>query len=231
MGNEYEVTTGLEELGRAKNDVIDVLQKQLSSLKFNGSAVADALLSQWANCPQAEQHGKSSRCVVDDCSFTNELFSAAVTMASAGDPLTRHYGEWVGAVEEQLGIRLAPAPSRWGGPNPALCTLRCVASIHAYLRGLPTGDFLRAVLENNLEQAISRADDINIHALPHIVAYVRECVPSIAWGSSEKVNRWLSKDRDSTRKAFEAEGGLYTGTGRLIRPDSETRGIDDEADR
>jgi hypothetical protein len=87
----------------------------------------------------------------------------------------------------------------WLGPDPSLCPARVQSSLEAYVRGLPPGDFVRAVLSNDLNEAIARADDVNIHALPHIVAYCRERLPAVAWGSSERVNRWLSKGRDSTR--------------------------------
>ena len=90
--------------------------------------------------------------------------------------------------------------TQWLGPDPNLCPLRVQSSLEAYVRGLPPGDFIRAVLSNDLNEAIARADDVNIHALPHIVAYVRERLPAVAWGSSEKVNRWLSKGADSTRR-------------------------------
>ena len=91
------------------------------------------------------------------------------------------------------GLRAAP-----GVPDPKLCPARVQSSLEGYVRGLPPGDFVRAVLSNDLNEAIARADDVNIHALLHIVAYVREHLPAVAWGSSEKVNRWLSKGRDAT---------------------------------
>lgn len=82
------------------------------------------------------------------------------------------------------------------------------------MRGLPTGDFLRAVLENNLSEAILRADDVNLRALPHIVAYVHEHLPAVAWGSKAAVDRWLS-----TRHTADSEATLrevcahFGGTG------------------
>lgn len=80
----------------------------------------------------------------------------------------------------------------WSTPTPNLCPLRVQSSLEGYKRGLPTGDFLRAVLENDLNGAITRADDVNIHALPHIVAYVGEKLPAISWGSPDAVKRWLA---------------------------------------
>lgn len=80
----------------------------------------------------------------------------------------------------------------WRGPDWKLCPLRMQSSIEAYKRGQPVGDFLRAVLSNDLSDAIARADDVNIHALPHIVAYVREHLPASAWGSAKDVSAWLN---------------------------------------
>jgi len=56
---------------------------------------------------------------------------------------------------------------------------------------IPTGDFLRAVLENNLTEAFARADSENREALWGIVEYVYNELPFNCWGSPEKVSEWL----------------------------------------
>jgi len=56
--------------------------------------------------------------------------------------------------------------------------------------GIEPGGFLMAVLENNLCQAVGRADDQNIQILKDIVAYVYNDMPSECWGSPEKVRAW-----------------------------------------
>ena len=54
-------------------------------------------------------------------------------------------------------------------------------------RGLPTGSFLRACLENNLVSAVALADDISLGRIYDITRWLHnECPPS-AWGSREKV--------------------------------------------
>jgi hypothetical protein len=53
------------------------------------------------------------------------------------------------------------------------------------------GDFLRAVLENNLAKAIGRADRMNLAMLQDIVAYVHNYLPAVSWGSPEAVQEWL----------------------------------------
>lgn len=54
----------------------------------------------------------------------------------------------------------------------------------------PTGDFLCAVLENNLKEAIGRADENALAALPHIVAFLYNDAPSSSWGSPANVAEW-----------------------------------------
>jgi len=60
--------------------------------------------------------------------------------------------------------------------------------------GIETGSFLRAVLENNLSEAFSRADYINQTRLHEIVRYVYNHLPANCWGSEEKVKNWLNKE-------------------------------------
>jgi len=56
--------------------------------------------------------------------------------------------------------------------------------------GKRPGDFLQAVLENDLKNAVGRADDEHIVNLPAIVAYLYNHLPAICWGSPEEVNAW-----------------------------------------
>jgi hypothetical protein len=58
--------------------------------------------------------------------------------------------------------------------------------------GMPTGDYLRAVLSNDLMGAFNRADDENTAALPEVVKWCRWHLPSGAWGSGAKVDAWES---------------------------------------
>jgi len=52
------------------------------------------------------------------------------------------------------------------------------------------GDFVTAVLENNLKEAFVRADDHNAAHMKDIVAYCYYEIPSTAWGSPEAVAKW-----------------------------------------
>jgi hypothetical protein len=69
-----------------------------------------------------------------------------------------------------------------------------IAGINRYVAmHCPTGDFLRAVLCNDLKEAVARADDENIKVLPEIVCYCYNEIPHNCWGSPEKVNAWLAE--------------------------------------
>lgn len=54
----------------------------------------------------------------------------------------------------------------------------------------PMGSFVNAVLENDLIQAIGRADEDALDNLKEIVKYLYNEVPAQCWGSKEKVSAW-----------------------------------------
>jgi len=59
--------------------------------------------------------------------------------------------------------------------------------------GIDPGSFLMAVIENNLTEAVGRADHNNLRYLPNIVSYFYNNVPRTAWGSKERADAWRSK--------------------------------------
>lgn len=61
---------------------------------------------------------------------------------------------------------------------------------------IPTGSFLQAVLENNLLEAINRADPDSLQALPAICRFVHHQLPLLSHGSPAKVTAWI---RDGQR--------------------------------
>lgn len=58
------------------------------------------------------------------------------------------------------------------------------------------GGFMMAVLENNLKEAVGRADHMNLRALPEYVSFLYNYAPRNCWGSPEKVATWLSEERE-----------------------------------
>src|ERR1043165_530451 len=58
-----------------------------------------------------------------------------------------------------------------------------------------TGDFLRACLENNLMEAIGRADHMSILVIKEICQFIYMEMPSICHGSPEKVDSWIANGK------------------------------------
>lgn len=53
-----------------------------------------------------------------------------------------------------------------------------------------TGDFLRAVLSNDLKGAVGRADSANETLLVGYVRWLYNWAPGGCWGSAERVEAW-----------------------------------------
>lgn len=69
---------------------------------------------------------------------------------------------------------------------------RILGALQRYVEDrIQPGGFMTAVLSNDLREAIARADDECLAALHTIVARLYNDVPSICWGSPEKVDAWL----------------------------------------
>jgi len=58
--------------------------------------------------------------------------------------------------------------------------------------GTQPGGFLTAVLQNNLERAVDRADDTNVKALATYVSFLYNVAPMDCWGSPERVEYWIA---------------------------------------
>jgi hypothetical protein len=64
--------------------------------------------------------------------------------------------------------------------------------LKAYVEhGECVGQFLTAVLENKLCEAVGLADENNLHNLPAYVGYLCNQAPQGCWGSPERVKAWL----------------------------------------
>ena len=71
----------------------------------------------------------------------------------------------------------------------------------AYIEdGVVPGSFLSAVLENNLCKSFLTADYANKPRLLDIVTYLYNYVPSLCWGSKEKVDLWCEQHGLNGRK-------------------------------
>jgi hypothetical protein len=80
---------------------------------------------------------------------------------------------------------------------------RMMGGIERWIQhGIPPGDFLMAVIENDLKGAVACADDENLPNLPAYVSYFYNKAPSPCWGSPEKAAAWI--ERFNERRAAEA---------------------------
>lgn len=59
--------------------------------------------------------------------------------------------------------------------------------------GQMPGDFVRSVLENDLRNAVTRADFMNAPRLKGIIDFLNMEAPSPCWGSKEKVETWAQR--------------------------------------
>jgi hypothetical protein len=70
--------------------------------------------------------------------------------------------------------------------------------------GIPQGDFLMAVLENDLVEAFARADMTNRFCMHKWAEWLYNQCPRMAWGSKAKVDAWIvlhQEARDRKAKA------------------------------
>jgi len=58
-------------------------------------------------------------------------------------------------------------------------------------RGIPPGQFMQRLLENDFMGAIGRADDENVRALKAYSVYLYNYCPSGCYGSPERVDAWI----------------------------------------
>lgn len=73
--------------------------------------------------------------------------------------------------------------------------------------GYPTNHFLRAVLENDLMEALARADDANFEALEAYCAWLKTFAPAASYGSQDRVTAWIA------HRGLRSEASLRTVDG------------------
>jgi hypothetical protein len=72
--------------------------------------------------------------------------------------------------------------------------------------GIPTGDFLYAVLTNNLLAAFGCADEQNAMDMREIAMFVYDELPSISHGTRERVGNWI---RNKGLVGLEKKSGIF----------------------
>jgi hypothetical protein len=58
--------------------------------------------------------------------------------------------------------------------------------------GIPPGDFLTAIICNDLCEAVSRADDENAELFRAYVRFLYNCVPGGAWHTHDNFKAWCA---------------------------------------
>lgn len=56
--------------------------------------------------------------------------------------------------------------------------------------GMKPGDFLQAILRNDLADTFRRADFFNVTNVEYVVAFLHKNAPATCWGSEEIIAKW-----------------------------------------
>ena len=73
-----------------------------------------------------------------------------------------------------------------------LAAMHMVTSVRDYVfDGLPPGDFLEAVMKNDLFEACAKADEVNARLIGNYGKLLTQ-IPRGAWGSKKSVNSWIA---------------------------------------
>ena len=62
-------------------------------------------------------------------------------------------------------------------------------------RGVVPGNFLQAVLHNDLMGAVRFGDDEVLREMREIIQFIRKELPAQAYGSQEEVKEWIKSKR------------------------------------
>ena len=76
-----------------------------------------------------------------------------------------------------------------------------IKTIQDYVeKGWEPGDFVRAVLMNDLKMAYAAADMNNKPVLEDIIKYCYNEIPSNCWGNAQKVYEWIKKKEEERKQ-------------------------------
>ncbi len=64
------------------------------------------------------------------------------------------------------------------------------------LYGLPPGQFLKAIIKNDLKGAFTYADQTNAKLIYNYVNFFFNFAPTGCWGSQENMDSWIEKKRN-----------------------------------
>ena len=68
------------------------------------------------------------------------------------------------------------------------------SSVQRYIEeGCPTGDFLKAVIQNKLKESFIHADETNTRRMWDIINFFYNEAPGDCWGSQSKMMAWIER--------------------------------------
>jgi len=71
-----------------------------------------------------------------------------------------------------------------------------MAAMKQYVsHGMVSSDFLKAVIDNDLKQAVATADDLNVSIIHLYVRWFYNRAPALCWGSPLNRTAWESMKR------------------------------------
>ena len=80
-----------------------------------------------------------------------------------------------------------------------------MSGIQRYVsHGAPPGDFLTAIICNDLKKAVEHADDTNMTLIHLYVKYFYNRTPAPCWGSRDKMDAWVAAIEVARREAFDS---------------------------
>lgn len=94
-----------------------------------------------------------------------------------------------------------PRPEFWDQEGADQCEIpeHMQDGLRRYITdGIPPGDFLQAVLMNDLKGAFSQADHINRPRIYNFLMFLYNYAPSPCWGSREKYLAWMGDDEQDS---------------------------------
>jgi hypothetical protein len=65
--------------------------------------------------------------------------------------------------------------------------------IRYYEKGIPPGSFLTAVINNDLKEAVNRADATNVNCLKAYVMWFYNQAPGGSWGHEGACDNWIKE--------------------------------------
>lgn len=96
--------------------------------------------------------------------------------------------------------RIAAEIVKWDDPSVEGVPAHLVPGLRRFIdEGQLPGDFLRAVLENDLKATVARADPESLAGLRPLLVFMHCVLPAGCWGSPLRVSQWAKGVRAQRR--------------------------------